>query len=80
MIVKNPTTSELAVQIDGIKYVVPAEDQLKEVPTEHAEHWKRYIHGFIELVDEAKVSKPEPKVPEVILTPDVKEKTSPKKK
>ena len=59
MIVKNPTSNDLAVKIEGIEYVAPANGEVANVLPEHAEHWKKYIHQFIEVVSE------KAKVPEV---------------
>lgn len=52
MIVKNPTNSDLEVKIEGIEYIAPAMGEAKNVLPEHAEHWKRYIHQFVEVVAE----------------------------
>jgi hypothetical protein len=52
MIIKNPTTNEIRVQILGTKYVLPASGEIKYVPEEHALYWKDKIHNFLILSED----------------------------
>ncbi len=82
MIVKNPTPNEIAVKIDGIDYVVPASGELSGVLEEHAVHWQRYLHQFLEVLPEA-AKAPEKKVEEPKVGKEVEVKApsaAPKKK
>jgi len=68
MIVKNPTDSELKVQINGRIYEVDAKGETS-VPAEVALYWRDNIHGFLILSEESKTTvKPTP-----IVTPTVEE-------
>lgn len=51
MIVKNPTDSDVKIQIDGIFYEVGANDELEGVKPEHAARWKG-IHQFLSMQEE----------------------------
>jgi len=66
MIVKNPTPNDITVKIEGIEYTVLGNDELKNVPAEHAEQWKNKLHGFLVLAADAKVKEVEAPKP----TPD----------
>ena len=51
MIVKNPTDSDVKIQIDGIFYEVGANDELGGVKPDHAAHWKG-VHQFLSVQEE----------------------------
>lgn len=65
MIIYNPTQNELVVMIKGKTYVAPANGQVSNVPSEHAEYWKQSLHSFIEIRSEDEVAVETPKVEEV---------------
>lgn len=52
MIIKNPTNSDITVQIKGVQYTVLAESSLKNVPEQVALYWKLNLHPFLELQEE----------------------------
>ena len=81
MIVKNPTNTDLEVQIDGNVYSVEANGETAGVPAVHATRWQAELHNFITLEEEeAPVAKAVKEVKEVVEVPVVVETPAPKKK
>ena len=54
MVIVNPTTSDITVQIAGIRYTVEAGKELRGIPAEHALYWKQKLHPFIVVKEESK--------------------------
>ena len=78
MIIKNPTNSELHVQIKGVRYVCPANGEVSGIPMEHARYWKTMLHAFIVVEPEGEITvvpeaKPEEVVAEVVPIQEVVE-------
>ena len=54
MVITNPTSIEIKVQIEGVNYVLPANGELIGVKEEHALYWKEKLHNFIAIKVESK--------------------------
>ena len=54
MIVKNPTNNRIEVRIQGVDYVVEANDEIKGVPAAHADYWVSMLHSFLIVEAEKK--------------------------
>lgn len=69
MIVKNPTNTDLSVQINGHQYSIPAKDQISGVSAVDAAYWVERLHTFIELEEEAESAPQSRKAPDAPQAP-----------
>jgi hypothetical protein len=58
MKIVNPTDSDVYVVIEGTEYSIPARGEITGVKEEHAFHWKKRVHGFLQVQPEPKAEKP----------------------
>lgn len=55
MKIKNPTSSNIEVLINGTEYKLPADGELLGVNEDVAKYWKDNLHNFLILENENKV-------------------------
>lgn len=51
MKITNPTEDTIEVKIEGKEYKIEG-GETKSISEKHARHWKKYLHGFMELEGE----------------------------